>query len=73
MGVCAETLKPRPQVCVLGGAVSPVLELRDNVVFEANTAVWYGGAVSPEFDPSFHLHIVVVCYTSCEIWLDSLR
>ena len=69
--VCTETPESRNQVLVWEPA--GVLEVRDNVVFEANTVEWYGGAVSPSFDPSFHLHILVVCCTSCEIRLHSLR
>ena len=59
---------------MFGGGAFLKLEVRDNVVFQDNSCSGFGGAVSPQFDLSFlNLHMVVVCYTFCEIWLGSLR
>ena len=49
------------------------LELHDNVVFEANTAVDDGGAVSLPFDTVLLLPSVVFCDWFCENWFDLLR
>jgi len=49
------------------------LEVHDNVVFKANTAVDDGGAVSLPFDTVLLLPSVVFCDTSCENWFDSQR
>ncbi len=38
-----------------------VLDVHDNVVFEANTAELYGGAVSLPLEIDFHLMIVTFC------------
>ena len=41
-----------------------VLEVRDNVVFKANTATHYSaGAVSLPFETGFDLPVVVLCNT----------
>ena len=50
-----------------------VLEVHDNVVFEANTAVDDGGAVSLPFDTVLLLPSVVFYDTSRENWFDLLR
>ena len=47
-----------------------VLEVHDNVVFEANTAGDNGGAVSPPFDTVALLPAVVLCDWFCEGWFD---
>ena len=49
------------------------LTVHDNVVFEANTAELYGGAVSLPFDAVFLLPAVAFCYRFCESWFDLLR
>ena len=50
-----------------------VLEVHDNVVFEANTAGDDGGAVSLLFDTVSLLPAVVFCDWFCENWFDLLR
>jgi len=49
-----------------------VLEVHVNVVFEANTAVSSGGAVSLCFDTAVLLLAVVLCDRFCEGWFDTL-
>ena len=39
--------------------VGGVLEVHDNVVLQANTAGWYGGAVSLPFEIGSHLPVGV--------------
>ena len=50
-----------------------VLEVHDDVVFEANTAGDDGGAVSPPFKRGSHTSVVVVCDTFCKSWFYQLR
>jgi len=52
---------------------SGVLEVHDNVVFEANTAGSDGGAVSLPFDIVFLLLAAVFFYGVCGGWFDLLR
>ena len=47
-----------------------VLEVHDNVVFEANTAGSDGGAVSLPFDAVTLLSGAVVCDWLCQGWFD---
>ena len=68
--VCVETPESRTQVGMYTGGV---LEVHDNVVFEANTAGDDGGAVSLLFDTVEPVSAVVFCDTSCENWFDLLR
>ena len=50
-----------------------VLEVHDNVTFEANTAEVNGGAVSLHFEIGSHLPGVVFCDRVCQGRLVSLR
>ena len=50
-----------------------MLEVHDNVTFEANTAEHEGGAVSLPSEIDSHLPGVVFCDRVCQGSLDSLR
>jgi len=50
-----------------------VLEVHDNVVFEANSAAYSGGAVSLPLEIGVHLTIALFCDRFCEGRFDSLR
>ena len=50
-----------------------MLEVHDNVTFEANAAEFYGGAVSLPPEMVSHLSVVVFCDRVCQGRLDSLR
>jgi len=43
-----------------------VLEVHDTVTFEANTAVFHGGAVSLPLEIDFQLAILLFFYRFCE-------
>ena len=53
-----ETSESRPQVYL---DEDGVLEVHDNVVFKANTAQLWGGAVSLASEIGFDLPVVVLC------------
>ena len=55
-----ETSESHTQVLV---ASDGVLAVHDNVVFKANTAASYGGAVILASGIGFDLHVVVLCDT----------
>jgi predicted outer membrane repeat protein len=69
--LCVETPESREQVYMYRGGV---LEVHDNVVFEANTAATRdGGAVRFPFYSGSHMHVGLFCYTFCGGWFSLLR
>jgi len=68
--VFLETPESRTQVYLPSDGV---LEVHDNVTFEANAAVDDGGAVSLPFSIGSHLHAAVSCDRVFKDRFDSLR
>ena len=68
--VCVDTPESRTQVYI---SMVGVLEVHDNVTFEANTAGYGGGEASLPFESGSHLPVVVFCDRVCTGRLVSLR
>ena len=65
--VCVETPESRTQVHFL---TDGVLEVYGDVVFGADDAVWFDGAVSLPPEIGFHLSVVIFCVAAASFgWM----